>query len=123
MVDYGLTIQFLEPESEKTEIRIGGKFHFQVNGKDWELCAETKPTELGPVFGIMAKTVKSALAFKDGRLEIDFAEGGKLTVMPDHAYEAWDVAGARWLRIVCLPGGGLETWQADPSESSGDKKH
>jgi hypothetical protein len=76
IVDFALTIQFLEPETERTEIRIGGKFHFQAMGKDWQLSAESNPTELGPVFAIISKTVESAQAFKDRRLEITFIDDG-----------------------------------------------
>lgn len=118
LVDYQLTIEFLEPESERTIITIEQEFSLEINGKEYKLTPE-KPTTLCPIFDLFRRTVKSALAFKDGRLEVEFVEGGKLRVQPHPDYEAWGITGTRGLCVVCTPGGGLAVWKPHPPEPSG----
>lgn len=63
--------------------------------------------------------MKSAKAYKDGRLEIEFLEGEKLYVPPDRNgnFESWEVVGVRRLQIVCKPSGGLAVWLPEPIKS------
>lgn len=117
LVDSQLTIEFLEPESEETMIVVGGEFRLEIDGKEYALNAE-EPTTLGPVFALYRRTVESALAFKEGRLEVKFLQGGKLSVMPHPDFESWNIAGVRGLCVVCTPGGELAIWQPDPPGSS-----
>jgi len=113
LVDSQLTIEFLEPESERTIIVIGGEFNLEIDSKEYVLSAE-KPTTLGPVFALYRATVASALAFKSGRLEVRFAEGAKISATPHSDFESWHVTGARGLCVVCRPGGDLAIWKPEP---------
>jgi hypothetical protein len=47
-----------------------------------------------------------------GDLEIEFANGARITTGPHADYEAWNVAcgGTGGLKVVCLPSGGVMTW-------------
>lgn len=45
-----------------------------------------------------------------GALRIRFTDGRRIDVRPDDRYEAWNFAGARGHKIVCVPGGGLTVW-------------
>jgi hypothetical protein len=112
IVDYALTIQFLDIPGEEVDIRIAGEFHFKTGGKNHKLCPE-QPTTLGPIFATLAHIVDYVRAFKDGRLEVQFIENEALIVMPCAKYEAWEIVGDRSLRIVCLPRGGLAVWQPE----------
>jgi hypothetical protein len=116
VVGYGLTIEFLDPENEQTIIMLAGEFHLEIDGKDFVLSHE-EPTALGPALGLLGRAVESALAYKDGKLEVKFRGGAKLSVAPASNYESWNVTGTRWLRIVCMPGGDLAIWKPDPSGS------
>ncbi len=120
VVDYALKIQFFFPDpvgGEETEITIEGPCHFEMDGRKYELNVGENPTGLGPIFAIRGEIVNSALAFKEGRLEIDFVNRAKLIVMPLPKFEAWGVVGVRGLRVVCMPGGELAIWQADPPDT------
>ncbi len=113
LVNSQLTIEFLEPESERTIVVIEGDFRLEIDGKEYALSAQA-PTALGPVFVLYRATVESALAFKDGRLEVKFQEGAKISATPHPDFESWNVVGVRWLRVVCLPSGKLAVWKPDP---------
>lgn len=114
LVDSELKLEFLEPEDEETVIVIGGEFQLEIDRKVCALNAE-EPTTLCPVFALYRATVESALAFKDGKLEVKFRGGAKITAMPHPDFESWHVTGVRWLRIVCGPGGDLAIWKPDPA--------
>jgi hypothetical protein len=74
-----------------------------------------EPKALGPVLGLLYRTFKSGLAYKDGTLVVKFAEGRKIVVLSDPNCEAWNVVGTRGLRVVCMPGGDWAVWQPDPA--------
>lgn len=95
-----------------TTIRIEGDFVFQGQGAEYQL-SPAHPTALGPVLSTVGKAVTSARAYKDGCLEVHFADGSNLSVKPEAAYEAWEIAGKGGLRVVCTPGGSLSIWQPE----------
>ncbi len=72
--------------------------------------------QLRPAFGLLGLTVKGAMAYATGRLEVHFADGSRLSVDPREDSEAWRVDSSRGLRMVATPGGGLAVWR----ERSGD---
>jgi hypothetical protein len=114
LIDRELKLEFLEPEDEETTIIIGGEFQLEIDGRVHVLNAE-QPTGLCPIFALYGATVQSALAFKDGKLEVKFWEGAKIKAMPHPDFESWQVTGVRWLRVVCGPGGDLAIWKPDPA--------
>jgi Family of unknown function (DUF6188) len=115
IVGYGLTLEFLDPQDEQISILIAGEFHLAFDNQNILLSHE-QPTALGPALGLLARTVESARAYKDGRLELSFGGGSTISVAPADRYESWNVTGVRWLRIVCMPGGDLAVWKPDPPE-------
>ena len=117
IVGYGLTLEFLDPEDQQITIMIAGEFRLESDGHDFILSHE-HPTALGPALGLLGQTVESARAHKDGRLEIKYAAGSKLSVMAAPSYEAWTVTGMRWLRIICMPGGDLAVWKPEPASQN-----
>ncbi len=123
-IDSTLQLEFLEPVEEETTIVIEGQFTLDSGGNEITTNV-AMPTTLCPVFLLYRKNVESALAYKNGKLEVRFLEGAKLVVPPDPNgnYESWEVFGAYGLRIVCKPSGGLSVWQAEHSEPSGGSVH
>jgi hypothetical protein len=114
-VDTQLTLEFFDRPDEETTVWVSGKFNLELDRRERLLSAEQRDT-VSPVFALLNRTVQSALAYKNGTLEITFTEGGKLSVTADSNYESWGVTGVRWLRIVCMPGGELAVWLAEPPE-------
>lgn len=112
IVDHRITLEFLEPDNEETLIVIEGVFELRRGDEIFTMSCE-KLTSVSPLFTLHRETVNSALAYKDGNLVIDFGESGRLIVAPDKEFEAWEVAGARRLRIVSMPGGDLAVWQVE----------
>jgi len=70
----------------------------------WETWGESLDSYLG-------KIIAAAKVYKDRCLEVHFADGSMLSVKPDVAYEAWEIAGTGGLHVVCTPGGSLSLWQ------------
>jgi hypothetical protein len=122
VIDRRVTLNFLDPEDEETSIEIEADFKVKVNSEEFTLSPENR-TSLGPVFELFNYTVESAVAFKNGKLEIKFVENATLTVLPTPEFESWQVIGVRGLRVVCTGGGQIFTWQADNSGLTGGDVH
>jgi hypothetical protein len=110
-VDHAFGIECWDGEREAA-IRIEGNFVYKANGAEYRLSPE-QPTALGPVLSMLHKIVQSARVYKDGCLEVNFADGSSLSVTPDPEYEAWEMVGSGGLRAVCGPGGSLSLWRRE----------
>ena len=109
LVDHAFGMELWEREGITT-IRIEGDFVVKGHGGEHQLSPAC-PTALGPALSTLGKAVTSAKAYKDGCLTVHFADGSILSVKPDAAYEAWEIAGTEGLRVICTPGGSLSIWQ------------
>ena len=120
-IDSETKIEFFEPPDEETVIILKGQFTLNIGSNRYGLDAE-KPTELCPLFSIYRSVVRTAKAFKNGLLEVDFLDGEQLSAPPDEkrTYESWEIIGARHLRMVCLPSGGIMVWSPDEKGESSD---
>jgi hypothetical protein len=120
-VGYSLRLHFAngDPQQERgSELLIGSRFIVhQSDGHNERFHAESAPERLGPVLGLLNRTVKSAEVATDGTLRILFSETGEIEVPPDPNFEAWQIDGPDFF-AVCVPGGGnLATWAGDESSS------
>jgi hypothetical protein len=115
-IDYAFTLVFWDANGSFS-LRIEQPFWFRVGGEsDGAVFVPEGPSaELGPVLTVVHWLVERAVAHKDGRLEIDFAEGGALRVPVSNKFEAWNVVGPAGLRVVSLPGGELAVWKPEDS--------
>ena len=109
LVDYAFGLELWE-YGGTTTIRLEGGFVLQEPGGEYQL-SPARPTALGPALSTLGKTIAAAKVYKDGYLEVHFADGSMLSVKPDAAYEAWEIAGIGGLHVVCTPGGSLSIWQ------------
>lgn len=69
---------------------------------------EELPAALAELVGA---EITEVLVAKDGHLAVNFADA-QLSVRASADYEAWELAGPRGERIVCMPGGELASWPA-----------
>lgn len=93
--------------------RIEAAFSYGPDGA----ATQFEPSDtvsMAPLLSLHQATVTSAQIRKDGRLTLSFADGGRLTVLPDERYEAFTVSGSlppvvtrRGFTFVARPGGGL----------------
>ncbi len=109
LVDHAFELELWEREGTTT-IRLEGGFVFQGPGGEYQL-SPAHPAALGPALSALGKTIATAKVCKDGCLAVHFADGSMLSVKPDGAYEAWEIAGTGGLHVVCTPGGSLSIWQ------------
>ena len=102
----------LEPRdcAGTTIIRLERGFVLQGYGGEYQL-SPAHPVALGPVLSTIDQAVALARVYKDGCLEVHFTDGSRLSVKPDAAYEAREIAGTGGLHVVCTPGGSLSIWQ------------
>ena len=77
------------------------------------LAPEQAPVQLAPALAVLRQSVEHAFAFKDGRLELAFADGSMLHAPAGEKYEPWNIVGPAGLRIVSLPNGGLAIWSPE----------
>ena len=117
-VDYAFTLLFTEPDASY-EIRIEGPFVLShAQGADVRIDPDDAPAARGPALALLHQTVESAVAHKDGGLELGFADGSHIHVPASGQYEPWDFLGPAKLRIVSTPGGELTIWKAEEREAS-----
>ena len=109
LVDHVFGMELWEREGTTT-IRIEGDFVVKDHNGEHQV-SPTCPPALGPALSTLGKVVTAARAYKDGCLTVHFADRSSLSVKPDAAYEAWEIAGTDGLRVVCTPGGHLALWQ------------
>ena len=95
------------------EVRIEQPFFVSHDGEEFMLDPEGDPVHLGPALQVLRTTVKQAIAYKSGGLELTFDNGVVLHVPEDENYEAWRIAGPVALRFVSTPGGALSIWSAE----------
>lgn len=72
-------------------------------------------TDLAPALALLHADVEDAVAFKDGRLELGFTDGGILRVPSSDQFEAWSLVGPGDLRLVALVGGEVAVWSPESS--------
>ena len=114
-VDSSFGVMFIR-RNDAFEFRIGGQFKIRHAGTEVGYSIEYDyVAKVSGALRLLHKTARTAIALKDGTLEIVFIDGDVLLVPPDLHYEAWEMSGPNGLKIVSLPGGGLAFWSArDP---------
>jgi hypothetical protein len=114
--DYAFTIIAGKTESS-FEIRIEEPFEFSSRGEGRAITVdpEAEPLTMGPALGVLHQTIDRAVAYKDGRLAVKFAEGDELWVPSGQSFEPWTLVGPAGLRIVSLPDGELAIWSPEGS--------
>ncbi|MBI3892664.1 MAG: hypothetical protein HY303_14175 [Candidatus Wallbacteria bacterium] len=65
---------------------------------------------MAPALELAGRVVETAVALKDGRLDLKFRGGAALSVKPDRGFEAWTVTTGPELTLVCEPGGRVAVW-------------
>lgn len=69
-----------------------------------------EPDKMAESLRLLRTSVTRAVAFKDGRLEIDFDDGQHLSARPDGEYESWQITGPDGARMVANTAGELVVW-------------
>jgi len=111
-VDYGVTLHF----SNGVIIRIGQPFIYRTTkGLEHLIVPEGDPVRVAPVLAICRQAVQQGFAFKEGRLELHFADNSVLSVSSSEDLEPWELTGPDGLRLVSIPGGDLAVWRTRPS--------
>lgn len=112
-LDYAFTLVVADESAGSFEIRIEQPFMVTSGAGEVVLDPEGEPARMAPALGLLHQAIEQAVAFKDGRLELSFTDGGVLSVPVGEDYEAWNIVGPAGLRIVSLPGGELAIWSPE----------
>ena len=92
-------------------IRISEKFQlYDPDGAVDSFDPEADPREMSGTLRLLRGTITRAIAHKDGRLEIDFADGCRVRVPSSSSYEPWELHGPDDLTMVASAGGDLVVW-------------
>jgi hypothetical protein len=88
-VDSAVTLRLDHPRGA-FELRIEESFVFVTpGGVEVHMRPEEDPTGLGPILTVARTAVEQAIAFRDGRLEMSFADGSRLEVPGSEECEPW----------------------------------
>ncbi len=105
IVDYAFSLDFQFESREALTLKLETPFTLARGKREKRFSPGMYPTELGSALGLFRKKVESAVAWKDGRLDVAFSGGIRLHASPDPQFEAWNLSGPRGLLMVCSPGG------------------
>jgi hypothetical protein len=112
-IDWAVSLT-VEADSAKFEIRIESEFHLTTpEGQSITLNPEGNPFGLAPILGLVRHDVTRVDAFKDGRLEVGFANEALLSVAESDDFEPWAISGQDRMRIVSVPGSEVAMWTGD----------
>lgn len=93
------------------EIRIESSFVIQDEaGATASMDPSGEPQGLAESLWLLRKSVTRAIAYKDGRLQIDFVGGHRLLAQPDGEFESWQFTGPAGLRMMANTDGELVVW-------------
>jgi hypothetical protein len=90
--------------------RIEGEFTYKTDAQEYKLIPGEDFTKLGVALDLFQKEIQSAIAYKNGILELTFNDNSKVIVNKDPDYEAWELAGPGSIKLVSLPSGELAVW-------------
>ncbi|HEY4886727.1 MAG TPA: DUF6188 family protein [Myxococcales bacterium] len=99
----------LGPPNGIYDWRVNQVFHVQVAGTFTESDPDDS-TSMMPFFSTLGSTVEKAALDPDGRIRFTLAGRIEVECGSDPSYEAWQLNGPGGFLIVCLPGGGVATW-------------
>lgn len=121
-MDLGIRLQSIDRQafgyifslitSEGYNIDIETEFTLNTANRYLRFSSESATAESEPLVALVGQSLASAIAEKDGTLELRFSQGDRLRVGPNPDYEAWTIAGPGGIEAVCMPGGELALWKA-----------
>lgn len=104
-IDYAFTISTWVSNDVYFSITIEASFAFNTpDNNRIDVTPETL-TGICSVLKILHSTFRSVIAYKTGKLEINFNTGEQIVVEPNSSYEAWNLTGPGGLLYVCIAGG------------------
>lgn len=95
-----------------TEVRIQTPFTLIVESGSLELDPQSRSAEISNMLRLLDSKVVDSSIEESGLLTLEFDSGIGIRIEPHGDFEAWTIAGADGSKVVCLPGGGLTTWEA-----------
>lgn len=111
-IDYALTFRF----GNDVTLRIEQPFVYRTaEGVEHLIVPEGDPVRLAPALAVCRQVARQGFAFKDGHLELDFADGSWVGVPTAEDLEPWELVGPDGLRVVSVPGGDLAIWRTLPT--------
>lgn len=110
--DYAVTLQ----TEEGAVLRVEQPFALRRHDEDVATVDPERAADHAPLLvGLLHKIVEGAEATEAGELTVRLSDAWALVVPPHSDYEAWTFAGSRGEHVVCVPGGGVTAWGADPA--------
>ena len=110
-LDHAFSLSITVEPTRVFEICIEQSFTVADGREEWTLDPDGDPVQIAPALQVLRRTMRQAVAFKTGSLELVFDDGLMLRVGEDEDYEAWNLVGPDALRFVSTPGGGLAIWR------------
>ena len=112
-IEYSMGINLWTSQEFYFNVVIEAPFQF-INSNQ-EMIRVTPETLEGvcSILDILHETVQSAIAYKNGTLELVFKNGHRIIAKPDYMYEAWNISGPAGLLFVCKPNGEVESWSSN----------
>jgi Family of unknown function (DUF6188) len=89
--------------------RVEQRFQFSRSDEERVLNPQDPPTML-PLVSVLGATVEEARADDGGAIRFKMSGGFAIECASNANYEAWKLEGTNGFLAVCLPGGGLATW-------------
>lgn len=110
VVDHAFTLESFDPV-ELIVIRFNSTFEL-ISDSGGTILTPDEPTKLGPALAAIHQVIRAATIDASGALSIDIEGIGTFRAVGDPRWEAWEIAGPRKSRWVCVAGGEIVRWPA-----------
>ncbi len=108
-IDFAFTLHLVRGE-EDAYVHIETPFECILPTARFQCDPVGNPEEFGPALNVLHRSIKAALAARDGSLHITFDGMIALHVSGHPKYEAWSYNGPDGLLLVSLPGGDISAF-------------
>ena len=111
LIDFAVTLQFSELKRPSATFVLEAPFGLAAAGAE---PVDVHPGELGQqavaVAALFGAVLREVDANQTGVLTLRFEDGSTIEARPDPRYESWSYVSDDGGRVICAPGGRLDSW-------------
>lgn len=109
IVDDSLALVLQAADREAT-LRVDTEGCLQRGAETLRFSPDADPAGLGPVLALLGSRVQEVVLGEDGRLELRFGDGARLTALPHDHQVSWTVQASGGVSAACIAEGKI-VWE------------
>lgn len=109
VIDDSLALVLQGARGEAT-LRIDTEGRVERGGEEHRFSPDVDPAGLGPVLSLLGARVQEVVLGEDGRLELRFGDGARLSALPHDHQVSWTVQASGGASAACIAEGKI-VWE------------